>query len=65
MSSNAFVQLQGLLTPEELRRMDECEELRVISETLTAKSLPGAAGERVELAERAKRSRETVVRTPR
>jgi hypothetical protein len=44
--------LQGLLTPEDLRMLDESEELRVVSYQLAR-------------AERAKRNRETVVRNHR
>jgi hypothetical protein len=63
MSTNGFSTLQGLLTPDELRRMDESEELRVISEMLTDQVYKGTPRERVTRAERAKRNRESVVRT--
>jgi hypothetical protein len=45
--------------------MDECEELRVISETLTAAAHGGTVRDQIDLAERAKRNRETILRTPR
>jgi hypothetical protein len=62
MSSNGFAMLQSLLSPEDLRRMNESEELRVISKALVDQVYNGTPRERVRRAERAKRNRESVVR---